>query len=150
MAKPPSSLLSSPGLYSQTVGDVMITAVNDGIFQASFDLIAGLSQQDCEALERAAFRVLPPRMTMNSFLLRLGQRLELIDTGCGVSTEDKEKLFLPYFSTKGRGTGVGLAIVNHILSDHGAHIRVDDNTPTGARFTIEIPAIVEVNEPVSV
>src|SRR6202000_3429803 len=85
MAKPPSSLLSSPGLYSQTVGDVMITAVNDGIFQALFDLIAGLSQQDCEALERAAFRVLSPRMTMNSFLLRLGQRLVLIDTGCGVS-----------------------------------------------------------------
>ena len=66
------------------------------------------------------------------------------DTGCGVTAEDKEKLFLPYFSTKGRGTGLGLAIVNHILSDHNAHIRVDDNFPVGARFTIEIPAIVEV------
>jgi len=74
--------------------------------------------------------------------------VELIvaDTGCGVTPEDKEKLFLPYFSTKGRGTGLGLAIVNRILSDHNAHIRVDDNVPTGARFTIEIPAIVEVSE----
>jgi PAS domain S-box-containing protein len=82
----------------------------------------------------------------------LADTVEMIvaDTGCGVSAEDKEKLFLPYFSTKGRGTGLGLAIVNHILSDHNAHIRVDDNTPTGARFTIEIPAIVEVSEPVSV
>lgn len=82
----------------------------------------------------------------------LADTVELVvaDTGCGVSAEDKEKLFLPYFSTKGRGTGLGLAIVNHILSDHNAHIRVDDNLPTGARFTIEIPAIVEVNEPVSV
>ena len=46
--------------------------------------------------------------------------VELIvaDTGCGVSREDKEKLFLPYFSTKGRGTGLGLAIVNRILADH--------------------------------
>ena len=78
--------------------------------------------------------------------------VELIaaDTGCGVTAEDKEKLFLPYFSTKGRGTGLGLAIVNHVLSDHNAHIRVDDNSPVGARFTIEIPAIVEVSEPVSV
>jgi PAS domain S-box-containing protein len=76
--------------------------------------------------------------------------LIVADTGCGVSAEDKEKLFLPYFSTKGRGTGLGLAIVNHVLSDHNAHIRVDDNTPVGARFTIEIPAIVEVSEPVSV
>jgi len=81
----------------------------------------------------------------------LADTVELVvaDTGCGVSAEDKEKLFLPYFSTKGRGTGLGLAIVNRILSDHNAHIRVDDNTPVGARFTIEIPAIVEISEPVS-
>ena len=47
--------------------------------------------------------------------------VELIvaDTGCGISPEDKEKLFLPYFSTKSRGTGLGLAIVNHIVSEHG-------------------------------
>jgi len=67
--------------------------------------------------------------------------VELIvaDTGCGISREDKEKLFLPYFSTKGRGTGLGLAIVNRILSDHDAVIRVEDNTPTGARFIVDIP-----------
>ncbi len=41
--------------------------------------------------------------------------LLVADTGCGISPEDKEKLFLPYFSTKGRGTGLGLAIVSHIL-----------------------------------
>jgi two-component system, NtrC family, nitrogen regulation sensor histidine kinase NtrY len=82
----------------------------------------------------------------------LADTVELVvaDTGCGVTAEDKEKLFLPYFSTKGRGTGLGLAIVNHVLSDHNAQIRVDDNFPVGARFTIEIPAIVEVSEPVSV
>ncbi len=66
--------------------------------------------------------------------------IELIvaDTGCGISPDDKEKLFLPYFSTKGRGTGLGLAIVNRILADHDALIRVEDNTPSGARFLIEI------------
>ncbi|MGH9662426.1 MAG: sensor histidine kinase, partial [Bryobacteraceae bacterium] len=72
--------------------------------------------------------------------------LVVADTGCGVSRDDKEKLFLPYFSTKGRGTGLGLAIVNHILSDHGASIRVEDNEPAGARFTIEIPALIEIAE----
>ena len=61
------------------------------------------------------------------------------DTGCGISADDKEKLFLPYFSTKGRGTGLGLAIVNHILSEHGARIRVEDNRPAGARFYVEVP-----------
>jgi len=70
--------------------------------------------------------------------------LELLvaDTGCGISAEDKEKLFLPYFSTKDRGTGLGLAIVSHILSEHGARVRVEDNRPAGARFYVDIPAAV--------
>jgi signal transduction histidine kinase len=68
--------------------------------------------------------------------------LLVADTGCGVSADDKEKLFLPYFSTKHRGTGLGLAIVSHILTEHGARIRVEDNHPAGAQFYVEIPAVV--------
>ena len=67
--------------------------------------------------------------------------LVVADSGAGVSREDKEKLFLPYFSTKNRGTGLGLAIVSHIVAEHGGHIRVEDNKPTGARFTVEIPVL---------
>ncbi len=69
--------------------------------------------------------------------------LVVADSGCGVSPDDKEKLFLPYFSTKNRGTGLGLAIVSHIVAEHDGHIRVEDNQPAGARFTVEIPAVVE-------
>jgi signal transduction histidine kinase len=65
--------------------------------------------------------------------------LVVADSGGGVSPEDKEKLFLPYFSTKNRGTGLGLAIVSHIVAEHNGHIRVEDNKPSGARFTVEIP-----------
>ncbi|MBI4891762.1 MAG: HAMP domain-containing protein [Acidobacteria bacterium] len=67
--------------------------------------------------------------------------LVIADTGCGISGEDKEKLFLPYFSTKKRGTGLGLAIVSHIVAEHQAHIRVESNHPAGARFIIELPAV---------
>jgi two-component system, NtrC family, nitrogen regulation sensor histidine kinase NtrY len=70
--------------------------------------------------------------------------LVVADSGSGVSSDDKEKLFLPYFSTKNRGTGLGLAIVSHIVAEHGGAIRVEDNQPVGARFTIEIPHIVDV------
>ena len=73
--------------------------------------------------------------------------LMVADTGCGISPEDKEKLFLPWFSTKGRGTGLGLAIVNHIVSEHGAHIRVEDHQPSGARFIVEIPAAAAYDAP---
>jgi signal transduction histidine kinase len=75
--------------------------------------------------------------------------LVIADTGCGVTPEDREKLFLPYFSTKGRGTGLGLAIVNHILADHNATIRIEDNQPAGARFTVEVPVAVEAEVTVS-
>src|SRR5437762_9445955 len=67
--------------------------------------------------------------------------LVIADTGHGISREDKEKLFLPYFSTKGRGTGLGLAIVNRILADNNATIRVEDNSPSGARFVVDIPTL---------
>ena len=72
--------------------------------------------------------------------------LVVADTGCGVSREDKEKLFLPYFSTKGRGTGLGLAIVNRILADHEGTIRVEDNRPAGARFIVDIPTLLVSEE----
>ncbi|MBI4481223.1 MAG: HAMP domain-containing protein [Acidobacteria bacterium] len=64
---------------------------------------------------------------------------EISDTGCGVSPEDKEKLFLPYFSTKERGTGLGLAIVNRIVAEHRGTIRVEENEPLGTRFVVELP-----------
>jgi nitrogen fixation/metabolism regulation signal transduction histidine kinase len=62
-------------------------------------------------------------------------KLVIADSGCGVSADDKDRLFLPYFSTKGRGTGLGLAIVNNIVSGNAA-IRVEDNLPVGARFSV--------------
>jgi PAS domain S-box-containing protein len=65
--------------------------------------------------------------------------LTIADSGPGISPEDKERLFLPYFSTKKRGTGLGLVIVNRVLSEHHASIRVEDNQPTGSRFIIDIP-----------
>ncbi|MEO8098048.1 MAG: ATP-binding protein [Acidobacteriota bacterium] len=69
--------------------------------------------------------------------------LLVADTGRGVSSEDKEKLFLPYFSTKERGTGLGLAIVSHILAEHGSRIRVEENRPAGTRFYVEIPVVLQ-------
>lgn len=62
------------------------------------------------------------------------------DNGCGISAEDKPRLFEPYFSTKKTGTGLGLAIVSSVISDHNGYIRVKDNQPKGTRFIVELPA----------
>ena len=59
----------------------------------------------------------------------------------------RERLFLPYFSTKQRGTGLGLTIVSKIIAEQGGTIRVEKNLPTGARFIIDLP-IALASEPV--
>jgi two-component system nitrogen regulation sensor histidine kinase NtrY len=67
-------------------------------------------------------------------------RIEIADNGKGISDKEKTKLFEPYFSTKKSGMGLGLAIVNSIISNHNGVIRVQDNQPRGAKFIIELPA----------
>ncbi len=99
-------------------------------------VVVNLVDNAAEAMEDSASRQL-------SIQTRAGiDAVEVIfaDSGCGITPDQKEKLFLPYFSTKARGTGLGLAIVSHILTEHNATIRVEDNEPCGAIFTIEIPA----------
>ncbi|MGW8301631.1 MAG: ATP-binding protein [Desulfobacterales bacterium] len=66
-------------------------------------------------------------------------RMEVADDGQGISNEDKTRLFQPNFSTKKAGMGLGLTIVNTIIADHNGMINVQDNTPRGAKFVIELP-----------
>ena len=66
--------------------------------------------------------------------------IEIADSGPGINDEDKQKLFIPYFSKKKTGTGLGLAIAHNIIDEHNGVISIVDNTPQGARFIIEIPA----------
>ncbi len=66
--------------------------------------------------------------------------VEIADNGPGISEEDKQKVFLPYFSKKSSGTGLGLAIAHNIIEEHNGLISISDNSPRGARFIIELPA----------
>jgi two-component system nitrogen regulation sensor histidine kinase NtrY len=65
--------------------------------------------------------------------------MDIADDGPGMKEDDKDKIFLPYFSTKKDGTGLGLAIANKIVMEHRGYIRVRDNSPKGTIFTIELP-----------
>jgi two-component system, NtrC family, nitrogen regulation sensor histidine kinase NtrY len=65
--------------------------------------------------------------------------ITVTDEGAGIDVEDTEVLFQPFYSTKGRGSGMGLAMVQRIVADHGGTIRLEPNQPRGVRAVIRLP-----------
>lgn len=68
-------------------------------------------------------------------------KLRVIDTGCGMSNETRERLFEPFFTTKplGHGTGLGLSVVHGIIESHGGRISVKSEEQKGSAFEISLP-----------
>jgi len=69
-----------------------------------------------------------------------GVLFEIADTGAGLTREECERLFTPYYTTKQYGTGLGLAIVQSVVSDHTAKISVESEAGHGTTFRIEFPS----------
>jgi nitrogen fixation/metabolism regulation signal transduction histidine kinase len=67
-----------------------------------------------------------------------GVRLEVSDTGQGLTQEECDRLFTPYYTTKTHGTGLGLAIVQSVVSDHGGKIGVRSERGKGTTFVIDL------------
>jgi two-component system nitrogen regulation sensor histidine kinase NtrY len=70
--------------------------------------------------------------------------IEVVDTGVGLPTEDTETLVEPFFSTKGRGSGVGLALVHRIVSDHGGSLELGSLDEGGTRVRIMLESALVV------
>jgi CheY-like chemotaxis protein len=68
-------------------------------------------------------------------------RVDIADTGSGMSTNQVERIFDPFFTTKpvGEGTGLGLSLVHGIVLDHGAALDVDSRTGAGTTFSVYLP-----------
>jgi two-component system sensor histidine kinase AtoS len=75
----------------------------------------------------------PPRVATRQVLL------EVSDTGAGIRMEDAERLFNPFFTTKERGTGLGLAVTHKIIEDHGGMIDFHSTPGGGTTFRIVLP-----------
>lgn len=99
-------------------------------------------------LERNAIEAMPEQGLLNIALEGNDREVQIriSDTGTGISDENKEKLFTPFFTTKepGKGTGLGLPLVYGIVKMHRGKISVNSNTdpakgPTGTEFIITLP-----------
>ena len=103
--------------------------------------IANLIDNAAEALQESMVR----EIYISTLLVESRDSVEIViaDTGHGITDDMKERLFLPYVSTKKRGTGLGLSIVSRIMQEHNGSIRIEENQPVGARFILELPLAVE-------
>jgi nitrogen fixation/metabolism regulation signal transduction histidine kinase len=77
-------------------------------------------------------------LTLRTAAVEDGACIEISDTGQGLTPEECDRLFTPYYTTKTHGTGLGLAIVQSVISDHKGRISVDSAPGRGATFKIEL------------
>jgi signal transduction histidine kinase len=77
-------------------------------------------------------------LTVRTINLGVGVRLEVSDTGLGLTQEECERLFTPYYTTKTHGTGLGLAMVQSVVSDHKGRISVESEKGKGTTFRIDL------------
>jgi nitrogen fixation/metabolism regulation signal transduction histidine kinase len=68
-------------------------------------------------------------------------QIRISDSGSGLTPEECERLFTPYYTTKEYGTGLGLAIVQSVVADHRGTVCVESRPGAGAAFIIDLPAV---------
>jgi signal transduction histidine kinase len=73
-------------------------------------------------------------------------QIRISDTGSGLTPEECQRLFTPYYTTKQHGTGLGLAIVQSVVADHHGTISVESIEGSGATFVIDLPALPIASE----
>jgi len=154
------SKMPAPQLQAVSVNDAVRTAVR--VYDSQFSIIGRPPirpelyldeslpsiQADPDLLHRALSNLvlnsLDAMPAGGTLTIRTAQkngtvRVEVADTGTGLTTEECERLFTPYYTTKRHGTGLGLAIVQSVVSDHNGKISVESAQGAGATFRIELP-----------
>jgi two-component system, NtrC family, nitrogen regulation sensor histidine kinase NtrY len=128
-------------LYATACGENVIlqTHVADGPMPLDADpelLYRALSNLVLNAMD-----AMPNGGTVTISAKPAGSAIELTvgDTGEGLTPEECERLFTPYYTTKEHGTGLGLAIVQSIVADHAGTIAVESHAGSGAKFIISLP-----------
>jgi signal transduction histidine kinase len=138
----PKLVRKSPALVKEPDGDEKIGCAID----MSLDPMPLYA--DPEMLHRAlsnlvlnAMDAMPNGGTLTLSAHPKGEKVEIrvADTGEGLTSEECERLFTPYYTTKQHGTGLGLAIVQSVIADHAGTISVESRAGSGATFIITLP-----------
>ena len=71
---------------------------------------------------------------------RAWSKVEIGDTGTGIAEDDLRRIFIPFFTTKSKGHGVGLALAHRVATDHSGTLSASNSASGGAVFTLRLPA----------
>ena len=74
-----------------------------------------------------------------------GVEVEFADNGPGIPPEEKELVFTPFFTTKEKGHGIGLAVVHRIVRDHLGSVDMESEPGRGTRFKVWFPRLLTAN-----
>ncbi len=119
MTQTPRPSHQVPGIHHKKVGDMLVTALNDGMFEGSFAMLEGFDTGSAEALHRERFRAVPPRLAVNSFLIQTDDRTILVDSGCGgVFGPDMGKLAGNLAALGIKPGDVDTILCTHLHPDH--------------------------------
>jgi two-component system sensor histidine kinase HydH len=113
-----------------------VTASADG--QRLRQVFANVMKNALEAIDP---RRVDGRVIVNLLAEEDRAVIEVIDNGAGITPGDREKIFLPFFTTKPSGTGLGMAIVKKIVDLHGGDVGVESAPGRGTRVRISLPAV---------
>ncbi len=96
-----------------------------------------------------AIQATPPGKVVSISTRMKGAKLlvDITDCGCGIPVEKRDKIFVPFASTKKEGTGLGLSISKKIVEAHRGSIQVLDNEGEGVTFRLNFPALTEEQDP---
>jgi nitrogen fixation/metabolism regulation signal transduction histidine kinase len=87
------------------------------------------------------------RIVISIDQLERNVRIRISDNGTGISDDKRATIFVPYFTTKSTGTGLGLAMVKQIIDNHNGAIYFETNYPEGTTFTVELPLVKPEKKP---
>jgi len=130
---------SEPGLEIRTEYDRRLPAAEVDPDQLSRALknIVGNAVEAMRELDPGEPRLLElrTRSEAGAFVI------EVEDSGPGLSPEAQDRIFMPYFTTKGDGTGLGMAIAHRIVTEHGGNVSAENRDRSGARVSMRLPLV---------
>lgn len=130
------SLFAAAHVHIDTQFDPSLPAINGDEGQL-WQVVLNLVRNALEAMPEGGM------LTVGTSRTRSGVAVTIGDTGKGMTEEERQQIFKPFFSTKPSGTGLGLPLVQQVVAEHGGTIRCESAPGKGSTFVIELPCTEE-------